>query len=660
MGLFDWLFGVSSLLRAIESGDKEKAKALIRQGADVNQKARLTGATPLFAACIRNYQDIAELLLSRGADVNVRLSVGTTILHHMAKYSDNRSLDMVTYLLSKGAEIDIEDRQGRSSLHYVCENKDHTIGELLIRSGADTNKADRAGLTPLHISAYAGNAALVRLLLDKGANVNDANNVGGISPLHAAAAAGHAEITKLLLSGQADILAKDKEGHTPLQVVGTIHDSAHSATQDILRQAAGKGAPLRETDPDVAAAGAKQSTDSHEKVVPPPMPVAGASSPSRYQASRPRPYEVVRGWSIPWRLLSSLNTYSVVWFYRVFRELHRRKATDLSPGKAVGYMFIPLFNFVWVFIAWKKLGDAITKAYSQARLAPPATGVVWLPPISLFVVIGLTLAVPLAGFAAAVVLLSIALCTIQGQMNRLAAVGTGERHEPGALETATLAPAIEMGLEDAALPGWSPPSLAHPDEYERRCLTAEFHEQTEERTFRSDGAFAEVLAALNSRSFDDAIRRGTALFPRYRDFDLPWEWVSTAYQETGRLDLAYQVARDGLARAKRKSVLLTRLGDIEWQRGNLPEAVYALANVLHCYADRPLDYNPYLLLSYVAEGAGLPGVAAAFLRQVDRLRGGTVRLPAALADRLRGLSRKAQAPAIARVLEGLSEKYLSV
>jgi len=228
------------------------------------------------------------------------------------------------------------------------------------------------------------------------------------------------------------------------------------------------------------------------------------------------------------------------------------------------------------------------------------------------------------------------------------------------LQAPTVAPAIEIELNDGAIPNWKPPALASPDEYERRCLTAEFHEETEERTFRSDNAFAEVLAAFNSSRFDDAIRLGTKLLPRFRDFDLPWFWVSSACEQRGQLDIAHQAAREGLARAKRKSNLLARLGDIEWQRGNLPEAVYALSQVLHCYADRPLDSNAYLLLSYVAEGVGLSGIAAAFLRQVDRLRSGTVRLPAAQASRLRGLSHEAQASAIERVLEGLSEKYLKM
>jgi hypothetical protein len=132
------------------------------------------------------------------------------------------------------------------------------------------------------------------------------------------------------------------------------------------------------------------------------------------------PIKVVPGWCMPLFLLITLNIYVPFWLYRVFRELHSRRATDLSPGKAVGYMFIPFFNFVWVFIAFNKLGDAIRSAYTHAGLTPPGTGIVWLPPITLLLGIALNLAVPLLGVAVAIVLLSIALCVIQGYMNRLA------------------------------------------------------------------------------------------------------------------------------------------------------------------------------------------------------------------------------------------------
>jgi ankyrin repeat protein len=237
MGLFDRLFGVSSLIRAIESADKEKAKSIIQRGADVNQKARVTGATALHAACIRDYKDIAELLLSRGADVNCTLSNGGTILHFIAACRDKGSLDMVTFLLSKGARTDVEDCDGNSALHYACTNADPAIAEALIRSGADIHKRNRAGATPLHLCISARHAFLVRLLLDKGVNVNDGNFADGASPLHAAAVAGDAEITELLLSKGADTRAKDENGHTPLELSIAEAGTDHLAVQEILRQA---------------------------------------------------------------------------------------------------------------------------------------------------------------------------------------------------------------------------------------------------------------------------------------------------------------------------------------------------------------------------------------------------------------------------------------
>lgn len=150
------------------------------------------------------------------------------------------------------------------------------------------------------------------------------------------------------------------------------------------------------------------------------QPVLSSLAPS-LPSGQPRSIKVVSCWKILLFLLFTLNIYYLFWLYRVFKELHTRKATDLSPGKAVGYMFIPLFNLVWGFVAWKKLGDAIANAYSQAGLARPATGIVWLVPISLFVAIALNLTIPPAGTIVALVLLSIELCILQRQMNRLAA-----------------------------------------------------------------------------------------------------------------------------------------------------------------------------------------------------------------------------------------------
>ena len=136
--------------------------------------------------------------------------------------------------------------------------------------------------------------------------------------------------------------------------------------------------------------------------------------------SRPWPIKVVSTWKIPIFLVLTLNIYHVFWLYRVFKELYTRNATDVSPGKAVGFLFIPFFNFVWVFIVWSRLGRAISNAYQQAGIRPPATGIVWLVPATLIIAIALNLAALPAGTVVSIILISVTLCVLQGQMNGLA------------------------------------------------------------------------------------------------------------------------------------------------------------------------------------------------------------------------------------------------
>ena len=178
----------------------------------------------------------------------------------------------------------------------------------------------------------------------------------------------------------------------------------------------------------------------HVLTRPPPKPSSHAEGPA--------PIKVVPCWCIPLWLLLTLGVYHLFWLYRVFKELHGRKATDLSPGKAVGALFLPFFNFAWVFVVWKRLGDAIRKAHAQAGLAQPATGVLWVAPVSVVAAFFLNIVAPFAGVLLAIVTLSLVLCIVQSQMNQLAAATPGEAQgarkpieaEPASLNQPNAAP----------------------------------------------------------------------------------------------------------------------------------------------------------------------------------------------------------------------------
>lgn len=44
-----------------------------------------------------------------------------------------------------------------------------------------------------------------------------------------------------------------------------------------------------------------------------------------------------------------------------------------TPGKAVGFMFIPFFNFYWAFISWPKLSEGLANWQSTTGIAPKNT-----------------------------------------------------------------------------------------------------------------------------------------------------------------------------------------------------------------------------------------------------------------------------------------------
>jgi tetratricopeptide (TPR) repeat protein len=207
--------------------------------------------------------------------------------------------------------------------------------------------------------------------------------------------------------------------------------------------------------------------------------------------------------------------------------------------------------------------------------------------------------------------------------------------------------------------GWDVPTALDEATYVRRCLAIEFRDETESRTFRSESAFQNVLTPLNSQRYDAAIQEAKKLLPKYADFDLVYEWLGMAYRAKQQLELSRQVVGDGLGKSKRKCLLLKDMGETEWQSGNIEAALYWMAQALHCLCSNPLDYNAYLLLSYVADGAGLPEDAALCLARVDAMRAGRIRLPSAQAERLTSLARGGRTEAMKKVIQGLSAKYLS-
>jgi ankyrin repeat protein len=202
---------VAQLFEAIKAGDLAKARSVLDGDAKLAD-AESNGVTALMFAIYNQKQPIVELLLQRGARVDVFAAAALNNVDAVARMlKGNRQL-------GKAVSKDGFTALGFASFFGCAET-----AELLLQHDADPNKASENAMkvTPLH-SAVANrdpqkSLALTRLLLRHGANVNVAQH-GGWTPLHQAAAHGQREIVRMLLERGADPHATSSDGRTAAQM----------------------------------------------------------------------------------------------------------------------------------------------------------------------------------------------------------------------------------------------------------------------------------------------------------------------------------------------------------------------------------------------------------------------------------------------------------
>ena len=96
-------FAWSWLQIAANKNQLKVVKLLIENGADVNYKHPVTKMTALALAAANGYTGVAEYLLSKGADPNIKLRANVSVVR-VAR--DEGHPDMVALLLKNGARDD--------------------------------------------------------------------------------------------------------------------------------------------------------------------------------------------------------------------------------------------------------------------------------------------------------------------------------------------------------------------------------------------------------------------------------------------------------------------------------------------------------------------------------------------------------------------------
>jgi hypothetical protein len=119
----------TEIFEAARTNDVKKVRELLDAGVDVNLTDIDRGATALHLACSTGAKQVVELLVTRGADLNVRDAAERTPLHNLVS---NRFDVLAMWLVSHGASLYVKDRRGFGPIDYALP---HVQRELKIAAG---------------------------------------------------------------------------------------------------------------------------------------------------------------------------------------------------------------------------------------------------------------------------------------------------------------------------------------------------------------------------------------------------------------------------------------------------------------------------------------------------------------------------------------------
>ncbi|KAJ5352445.1 hypothetical protein N7452_001419 [Penicillium brevicompactum] len=209
----------SALIAASYAGHEDVVQLFLDQGVDVNVKGG-AGGNALLAAVDQGHESLVRRLLDRGADPNdgvfrteAELELVKTMIlsllkgagpgsefgHAITAASYHGNENLVQMILDCHGDVNARGGRQGTALRAAALKGHEAIVKLLLNRGADINEGADRSRSALDNASSRGHIMTVQILLDRGAQVNGKEN-GYSSALKSASSNGHDEIVQMLLA----------------------------------------------------------------------------------------------------------------------------------------------------------------------------------------------------------------------------------------------------------------------------------------------------------------------------------------------------------------------------------------------------------------------------------------------------------------------------
>lgn len=157
---------VAKFHNAVQAGDVNAVRTMLASNSSLATSLDEHKYQPIHLLDMECNEDILDLLLANGADINARNDEGVTLLHIV---TDPDAIDL---LVRRGADIETKDIRGWTPLIEQANNQDNgpDVVAALLAHGANPNATGSNGETPLSFARETGDEEFIKVLISAGAN----------------------------------------------------------------------------------------------------------------------------------------------------------------------------------------------------------------------------------------------------------------------------------------------------------------------------------------------------------------------------------------------------------------------------------------------------------------------------------------------------------